>query len=161
MINTGQLLRRHRTDKKYSVQKLADYLGISRTTVYRYEDNETHTNVTTDKIADIAYVLNIPREEILDALKADDVSDYKIQEFNKKYLLLTSANEQKDNTIISDYSDVEALKSEIVSKTADIRKKVESGEVSKEQMILILKVLDMSDYQVDKSIRVLNEVFRN
>src|SRR5699024_9330699 len=154
-------LKRHREERGYSIQKLADILGISRTTVYRYEDDEVKTNVTTDKVADIAYVLNIPREEVLDALKADGVSDFKIQEFNKKYLMLTGSSERKSGDIISDYTDVESLKTEITNKTADIRKKVDSGEVSKNQMLLILKVLEMSDYQVDKSIRVLNEVFRN
>lgn len=57
-MTKGQKIKKVRTDAGYSQIDLANKIGVSKQTLYKYE-NDIITNIPSDKIADIAKACNV------------------------------------------------------------------------------------------------------
>ena len=58
MVTVGDLIRQVRQEQDVTQQELADYIGVSKQAVYKYENNIV-TNIPTDKVDAIAKRLKV------------------------------------------------------------------------------------------------------
>jgi transcriptional regulator with XRE-family HTH domain len=66
----GRVIRRLRTDRKYSQESFADAVGVHRTYVGAVERGET--NISLDNLARIAKTLRVRLSEIFRLVEAED-----------------------------------------------------------------------------------------
>ena len=58
MVTVGDRIRQVRQEQDVTQQELADYIGVSKQAVYKYENNIV-TNIPTDKVDAIAKRLKV------------------------------------------------------------------------------------------------------
>lgn len=91
---TACRLRELREQRRFSQQKVADYLGISRTAYNKYESGVIRPTRKLDKLAalfgvSVDYILGRAEE-----IPADRITDPYLREQWKKYLLLSDAGRE-------------------------------------------------------------------
>jgi transcriptional regulator with XRE-family HTH domain len=77
MENFGDRLRTIREKKGLSKEKMAEYLGISTKTLYRYEKNKAEPTISM--IEKMAHVLDVPFYELLNYFFTPQNIDKKVQ----------------------------------------------------------------------------------
>lgn len=60
----GEFLKQKRLDKNLTLEKVAEFVGVTKATVSRWESNEIK-NMKTDKINKLCICLDIPIEDFL------------------------------------------------------------------------------------------------
>ena len=98
---TACRLRALREKHHYSQQKVADYLGISRTAYNKYESGAIRPTRNLDKLA---VLFDVSVDYILgrtDAIPADRVEDPYLGEQWKKYLLLSDAGREMVDVMLN------------------------------------------------------------
>lgn len=68
----GRNIEHLRKSKNYTLQSLADELGVTKKTVHRYENAEI--KVSIDRLIQIAYVLNTTIEQLTEGILIYDES---------------------------------------------------------------------------------------
>lgn len=63
-MNTGELIKRKRQELGYSAEEVAEKIGVSPSTIYRYESNNI-SNMGIDKLKAIANVLGTDAHVLL------------------------------------------------------------------------------------------------
>ena len=94
-------LRELREKHHFSQQKVADYLGISRTAYNKYESGAIRPTRKLDKLAalfgvSVDYILGRA-----DAISADRIEDPYLGEQWKKYLLLSDAGREMVDVMLN------------------------------------------------------------
>ncbi len=98
---TACRLRALREKHHFSQQKVADYLGISRTAYNKYESGTIRPTRNLDKLA---VLFDVSVDYILgraDAISADRVEDPYLGEQWKKYLLLSDAGREMVDVMLN------------------------------------------------------------
>lgn len=98
---TACRLRALREKHHFSQQKVADYLGISRTAYNKYESGAIRPTRNLDKLA---VLFDVSVDYILgraDAIPADRVEDPYLGEQWKKYLLLSDAGREMVDVMLN------------------------------------------------------------
>ena len=101
MNPTACRLRALREKHHFSQQKVADYLGISRTAYNKYESGAIRPTRNLDKLAAL---FDVSVDYILgraDAIPADRVEDPYLGEQWKKYLLLSDAGREMVDVMLN------------------------------------------------------------
>ena len=101
MNPTACRLRALREKHHFSQQKVADYLGISRTAYNKYESGAIRPTRNLDKLAAL---FDVSVDYILgraDAISTDRVEDPYLGEQWKKYLLLSDAGREMVDVMLN------------------------------------------------------------
>ncbi|TAF64959.1 MAG: XRE family transcriptional regulator [Cytophagales bacterium] len=108
MLNTGDKIRKKRTQKGLSQQQMADYLNISQNSYHKIETNET--NVKFETLIKIA--------EMLEAEVTEFIPDVKLHCIQSKPFITSSKSElitkpndyqQKENLLVQSLRDKDEI----------------------------------------------------
>ena len=81
----GEKLKKHRTDKGYSLAKLAEITDSSKSYIWELE-NKSFRRPSAEKLTKIAQALRVTPEYLLDEDRGvDDINDAEDQAFFRKY----------------------------------------------------------------------------
>lgn len=94
-MTKGQRIKRKRISLEFSQTELADLVGISKQTLYKYE-NDIITNIPSDIVEKLSYYLQCSPAYIMGWETKDNVPDH-ISEYVKKLLKLT--NSQREDVL--------------------------------------------------------------
>lgn len=86
-LTTGQRIKQRRKELGMSAEQLADYIGVSHATMYRYENGDIE-RVTTARLAEIASVLNVTPEYLLVGYDAKEEDAYHLGQLHSRPELL-------------------------------------------------------------------------
>ena len=121
----GERIKKLRLQNNYTLDEIADKLGTSRQTIFKYENNIV-TNIPSDKIEKLAVIFNVSPAYIMGWEKDDSLGDY---EENIKYL------EENYPSLVDLYNEIHANDQLVI--LFDKAKKLEPQDLAQ-----ILKIID-------------------
>ena len=121
----GERIKKLRLQNNYTLDEIADKLGTSRQTIFKYENNIV-TNIPSDKIEKLAVIFNVSPAYIMGWEEDDSLGDY---EENIKYL------EENYPSLVDLYNEIHANDQLVI--LFDKAKKLEPQDLAQ-----ILKILD-------------------
>lgn len=86
-LTTGQRIKQRRKELGMSAEKLADYIGVSHATMYRYENGDIE-RVTTARLAQIAETLGVTPEFLLVGYDAKESEAHHLNQLSARPELL-------------------------------------------------------------------------
>lgn len=121
----GERIKKLRLQNNYTLDEIADKLGTSRQTIFKYENNIV-TNIPSDKIEKLAVIFNVSPAYIMGWEEDDSLGDY---EENIKYL------EENYPSLVDLYNEIHANDQLVI--LFDKAKKLEPQDLAQ-----ILKIID-------------------
>lgn len=108
MPTIGELLKKKRKEKKMTLQEVADYIGVSRMTISKYENGQVQ-NMRKDKIIALSNLLGINPIQFIDgldmdlAIKGSEISIERFKVYLNYLLTITPEISEKEKRLIRDY----------------------------------------------------------
>src|SRR5699024_12047673 len=90
-MSIGDMIKKYREMHRIQLTKMAIDTGIERSTLYRYETNAIK-KIPPDKLVDVCRYLNIPFNEVIDALLENNTSEYRLDRFKSLYMSKKGSN---------------------------------------------------------------------
>lgn len=84
-MSIGEMIKKYREKHRIQLTKMAIDTGIERSTLYRYETNAIK-KIPPDKLVDVCRYLNIPFNEVINALVENNTSEYRLDRFKSLYM---------------------------------------------------------------------------